>query len=119
MFLRPLFWIAGRRSSSPRICASSSIEMSTSRTMPHGAPAALLVARPHDGPDVALALAHAAALARIVDEVGQVDLGEGDADEVAAFAADQLAAGDVLAEVALDPAADNLLEAIVILIDAA
>ncbi len=47
--------------------------------------------------DLAVALAHAAALLVAVDETWDVNLGKGDADDVLALAADELALGDVAA----------------------
>src|SRR5262249_39362826 len=63
------------------------------------------------------ALADAAGAFLAVAELRHVDLRQRDADEVLALLADHLAAADVLAEVALDLAADELAEALVVAFD--
>src|SRR5262249_13020949 len=65
----------------------------------------------------AVALAGAAGALLAVAELRDVDLRQRDADEVLALLADHLAAADVLAEVALDLAADELAEALVVAFD--
>src|SRR5262249_48346903 len=66
---------------------------------------------------LAVALADAAAPFPAVLELRDVDLRQRDADEVLALLADHLAAADVLGQVALDLAAHELLEALVIAFD--
>src|SRR6185503_9976280 len=66
---------------------------------------------------LALALADAAGAFLAVAELRQVDLRQGDADEVFPLLADQLAPADVLAEVRLHLAPDDLPEALVIAFD--
>ena len=69
--------------------------------------------------DVAfLAVARADALRVVaVAEVRQLDAADGDADQVLAFLADQLALGEELAQVLPDPSLDDLAEALVIFFD--
>src|SRR5205807_10479524 len=67
--------------------------------------------------DVAVALADAAGVLLAVAELWNLDLRQRDADEVAALLPDQLAAADVLAEVALHFAADDPAEALMIAVD--
>ena len=67
--------------------------------------------------DVAGPLPHAAAVLGPVAELGDLDLRQGDRDELAARLADHLAVGDVLAQVRLDLAADDLLEPVGVPID--
>src|SRR6266545_379215 len=63
---------------------------------------------------LALALADAAGAFLTVAELRQVDLRQGDADEILALLADQLAAADVFSQVCLHLAPDDLPEALVI-----
>src|SRR5271157_642317 len=72
---------------------------------------------PDRGPHVAGPLPHAAAVLGPVAELGDLDLRQRDRHEFAARLADQLAVGDVLAQVRLDLPADDLLEPIGISID--
>src|SRR5262249_44458234 len=65
----------------------------------------------------ALSLADAAGALLAVAELRDVDLRQGDADEVLALLADHLAAADVLLQVALHLAADELLEPLVVALD--
>src|SRR5262249_23473258 len=67
--------------------------------------------------DGAVAGADAAVVLVAVAELRDVDGRQRDADQVLALLADQLAAADVLAEVALDLAADELAEALVVAFD--
>ena len=69
------------------------------------------------GPDVARPLADAAAVLGPVAELGDLDLRQGDRDELAPRLADHLAVGDVLPQVGLDLAADDLLEPVGVTID--
>ena len=122
MLACPLGSIRGRASSSPRIWASSSRVSSTSRMWCPGASPApwpvLAVAGAADrGADVAGPLADAAAVLGAVAELGDLDLRQRDRDELAARLADHLAVGDVLPQVGLDLAADDLLEPIGIALD--
>ena len=79
--------------------------------------ALLLVALAQRVAGLTIALADAAALLVAEAEARDVDLRDGDRDEVLAFAPDQLALRDVLAEVLADPPADYLSKAAVILVD--
>src|SRR5580704_3765667 len=67
--------------------------------------------------DVALPLPDAAPILAAEAEPGDVDLRQGDGDQVLALAADQLALRDVLAQVLLDLAAHDVAEAAVVGID--
>src|SRR5262249_10705732 len=67
--------------------------------------------------DIAIALSGAAGTLLTVTKLRNVDLRQGDADEVLALLADHLAAADVLAEVAFHLAADDLAEALMIAFD--
>ena len=67
--------------------------------------------------DLAFALPDAAAVLRPVAELGDLDRRKRDRDQFAAGLANHLAVGDVLAQVALDLAADDLLEPILITLD--
>ena len=78
-----------------------------------GAGAALAVARPADRrADVARSLADATPVLGSIAEFGNLDLGQRDRYELAAGLADQLAVRDVLTQVGLDLAPDDLLEPI-------
>src|SRR4030095_12641319 len=63
------------------------------------------------------ALADASRLLRPEPEPGDLDLGEGDGYEVLPLLADELALGQVLAELLLDDPADDLLEALNVAFD--
>src|SRR5437879_4619766 len=63
---------------------------------------------------IAVALAGAGGALLSVAKLRNVDLRQRNADEIFAFLADHLAAADVLAEVALNLAADNLFESLMI-----
>src|SRR5262249_44269293 len=67
--------------------------------------------------DVAVALAGAAGALLAVAELRDLDLRQGDANEVLPLFADHLAAADVLRQVALDLAADDLLEPLMVALD--
>src|SRR5262249_23820011 len=67
--------------------------------------------------DVAVALADAAGALLAVAELRDVDLRQGDADQVLPLLADQFAPADVFAQVALHLAPDDLPEALVIAVD--
>ena len=69
------------------------------------------------GADVARPLPDAAAALGPVAELGDVDLRQGDRDQLAPGLADHLAVRDVLPQVGLDLAADDLLEPIGIALD--
>ena len=80
--------------------------------------AAIAVARAADRrTDVARALAHSAAVLGPVAKLGDLDLRQGDRNELAPGLADQLAMRNVLTQIRLDLAAHDLLEAIGIMID--
>src|SRR6185436_8918511 len=64
-----------------------------------------------------LALAHAARGLGAEADAGDLDLRKRDGDDVLPLAADELALGQVLAELLLDDAADDLLEALDVAID--
>src|SRR5262249_45728410 len=66
---------------------------------------------------VAVALTDAAALLVPEAEAWDVDLGDGDRDEVLAFAADQLALRDVFTEILANSPSDDLTESAVVLVD--
>src|SRR4029077_3566046 len=68
-------------------------------------------------PDVARALAHSATVFGPVAKLGDLDLRQGDRNELAAGLADQLAVRNVLTQVRLDLAADDLFEPIGVVID--
>src|SRR5271157_49770 len=72
---------------------------------------------PDRGPHVAGPLPYSATVLGPVAELGDLDLRQWDRHELAARLADQLAVGDVLAQVRLDLPADDLLEPIGISID--
>src|SRR5271157_5562646 len=72
---------------------------------------------PDRGPHVAGPLPHAATVLGPVAELGDLDLRQWDRHQFATRLADQLAVGDVLAQVRLDLPADDLLEPIGISID--
>ena len=104
---------AGSSSSSPRISASSSSATSTSRVCwPSPSPALPLAGLawpwPELGPGVALALPDPALLLVAELEVGDVDGGHGNGDDVLPLLAEHLALLDVLLEVLLDLPADDL-----------
>src|SRR5205085_2035185 len=61
--------------------------------------------------DLAVSLADAALLLRAVLEAGELDLREGDRDEVLALLPEELSLGDVLAQLLLDLPAHDLHEA--------
>ncbi len=60
--------------------------------------------------DFALSLADAARAVLAVAEVRHVELGNGNADQIATLAADHLAVGDILPQILANLAADNLSE---------
>src|SRR5205823_8326756 len=66
---------------------------------------------------LAFSLADASLLLVTVAEVGDVDARDGDGDEVLPLLPDHLPLLDVLAQVGLDAAADDLPEAAVVLLD--
>src|SRR5690606_17433050 len=68
--------------------------------------------------DIARPLPDAARVPGPVAEAGDVDPRDGDRDELLAPAADQLAAGEVVLQVLLDPPADDVLEAATVAFDA-
>jgi hypothetical protein len=72
---------------------------------------------PSIGSPASFTLAHPARLLRPEAEARDLDLGKGDGDEVLALLADELALGQVLAELLLDDAADDLLEALDVTLD--
>ena len=117
----PLGSMRGSFSSSARISASSSSERSTSMMCWPGSvpPWRLALAGLALADDVAfLAVAGADAAGVVaVAEVRQLDAADGDADQVLALLADQLALGEELAQVLPDPALDDLAEALVIFFD--
>ena len=123
ILLLPLSWMSGSSSSSPRMAASSSSVTSTSSTCsPASCPALpcavlLAVVAAHRIADVAVALTDAALLLVAEAKARDVDLRNGDRDEVLALSSDQLALRDVLAEVLPDLAADDVPKARMILID--
>src|SRR5262249_30701568 len=82
-----------------------------------GAGLALALRRGQRLADLALALAGAAGAFLAVAELRQVDLRQGNADQVLALLADQLAAADVLAQAGLHLAANDLAEALMIAFD--
>jgi len=77
----------------------------------------LLLALPERIADVTVALPDPALLLVAVLEVRDVDTRDRDRDGILALARDHLALGDVLAEVLLDLAADDLAEPAVVEID--
>src|SRR5690606_30226501 len=77
----------------------------------------LLLALTERVADLTVALPHAALLLVAVLEVRDVDARDRDRDRVLALARDHLALGDVLAQVLLDLAADDLTEPAVVEID--
>src|SRR5205823_12332203 len=82
-----------------------------------GAGAGLALAGRERVADVAVALADADGALLAEAELGDLDLRQRDRDEVLALAADQLAAADVLGQPALDLAADDPAEPLVIALD--
>ena len=66
---------------------------------------------------ITVALAGASLLLVAEAEAGNVDLGDRDRDDVLPLAADELALGDVLPEILPDPAANDVPEAGVVLVD--
>ena len=122
MLARPLGSIRGRASSSPEDRGQLVHgQLDLEDVLPGciaGARARLAVARAADRrADVARALAHSAAVLGPVAELGDLDLRQGDRDELAPGLADQLAVRDVLTQVGLDLAPDDLLEPIGVTID--
>src|SRR5437868_1428557 len=67
--------------------------------------------------DLGLTCADAAVVVVAVAEVRRVDAADRDADEVFAFFADQLAAGEKLAQVVTDLAFDDLSKALMVFVD--
>src|SRR5215831_142389 len=67
--------------------------------------------------DLAVSLPHPAFLTAAVSEMRDVNLGKGDADEVAALFSDELTVGDELAQLFFNPSPDDLLETVVVLFD--
>ena len=65
----------------------------------------------------AFALADSAGAVLAVAEVGDVELGQGNAHQVASLAADHLAVSDVLPQILADFAAHDLLESRLIALD--
>ena len=115
MLARPLGSIRGRASSSPRICGQVVHgELDFEDVVAGGlagAGAGLAVAGAADRrTDVAGTLADPAAVLGPVAELGDLDLRQGDGDELAPGLADHLAVRDVFPQVGLDLAADDLLE---------
>ena len=83
-----------------------------------GPGAAVAVARAADGrTDVARALAHSAPVLGPVAKLGDLDLRQGDRNELAPGLADQLAMRNVLTQIRLDLAAHDLFEPIGVMID--
>src|SRR5262249_30829181 len=80
--------------------------------------APLLLARSEDRAYGAVPLPDAPLLLLSEEELRDVDLRKRDGDEVLAAPPDQLAAADVALQVLLDAPADNLAEAVVVLVDA-
>src|SRR5205085_2342454 len=74
-------------------------------------------ARRQHGPRRAVALPDAALLLVAIPEVGDVDRGHRDGDQILALLADHLPLLDVLAEVLLDTPPDDLPEPAVVLLD--
>ncbi len=66
-----------------------------------------------------LAVALAGPALAVVPELepGQVDLRQGDADQVLALAPDHLSLGDVFAQILLDLALDDLAKAVMVVVD--
>src|SRR5262249_34582994 len=71
----------------------------------------------HRVADARIAGADAAVVVVAVAEVRQFDAADGDADQVLAFLAEQLAAGEEFAQVAADLALDDLAKALVVLLN--
>src|SRR6185312_15728360 len=69
------------------------------------------------GAQVAFPLPDAARPLVAVAEVGDLDVGDGDADVFASLPADHLAVRNVLPQILADLAADDLLEALLVVID--
>src|SRR5207237_9892895 len=67
--------------------------------------------------DVAITLADAARAFLAVTELRNLDLRQGNTDQIAALLADHFAAADVLAEIAFHLAANDLAEALVVAVD--
>ena len=67
--------------------------------------------------DVARPLADSAAVLGPVAELGDLDLRQGDRDELAPGLADHLPVGDVFAQIGLDLAPNDLLEPVGVTID--
>src|SRR5262249_43231994 len=82
-----------------------------------GAALAVALRRAQRRAGVALAHAHPAGTLLAVAELRDVDLWQGNADQVLALLADHLAAADVLAQVRLNLAAHDLAEALVVAFD--
>ncbi len=123
MLARPLGSIRGSSSPSPRICGQLvegqlDFEDVLARRIAGLAGSVLTVAGAADRrADVARTLADAARAFRAVAELGEVDLRHRDRDQLAPGLADHLAVSDVLPQVGLDLAADDLLEAVRIVFD--
>ena len=101
MFFLPRGSMRGRASSSPRICGQLLHRQIDFEDVPArliaGAAVAVALRRGRAAGRLALALADAAGALLAVAELRDVDLRQGDADEVLALLADHLAAADVLA----------------------
>src|SRR5262249_34845096 len=82
-----------------------------------GPGAGLLLAGPERLADLAVALADTAGALLTEAELGNLDLRQRNGDKILAFTADQLAATDVCAGVALHLAADDLSDPLVIAFD--
>ena len=74
--------------------------------------------RPNRRAGLALSLSHTAGPAGVVAKRRDLDLGNGDRNEVLAAPADELTAGDVLFQIAADGTTDDLLEAVLVALDA-
>src|SRR5262249_7462401 len=85
--------------------------------IPGLAGAGLSLTRSQGLADVPVPLANAAGALLAVAELRDFDLRQGNADQVLALLPDELAAANVLAQVALHLAADKLAEALVITLD--
>src|SRR5262249_40427698 len=79
-----------------------------------GAAAGLLWARAQRLTGLPVPLSHSAGALGPIAELGNVDLRQRDGHQVLALLADHLATADVLGQIALDLAADELAEALVV-----
>ena len=89
--------------------------------MPAGLVAGLLAVaglwRPQGRTGIAFPLPDAAGALLAVAELGNLDLRQGDGNEIVPFLADHLPAADVLAKVAFHLAADNFSEPLLVAVD--